>query len=258
MNKKSTVQFLCRTALLLALCVASQFLKNTSVYITGSIVNTILILATLSTGYLSGAAIALISPLTAWWISGSPIMSAFPLIVPCVMVGNLILVSCVWLFACWLKKKAPESERLKPSDARFRLVLLIGLVAATLWASLCIAFVSGLASALQVQSASSLMLVMLLAIAGCYAVFVCLWLLVSRFPSVWTLIAGMVIGSVTKALFMWLVIAKAILGNTDKLQPAAISAARTTFSVTQLLTALIGSALAFLIWLPLKKALKKA
>ena len=33
------------TALLLALCIASQFLKNTSVYITGPIINCILIVA---------------------------------------------------------------------------------------------------------------------------------------------------------------------------------------------------------------------
>ena len=42
---KINIRILCRTALLLALCIASQFLKNTSVYITGTIVNIILIVS---------------------------------------------------------------------------------------------------------------------------------------------------------------------------------------------------------------------
>ena len=43
-----SVKILCRTAVLLALCIASQFLKNLSVYLTGSIINAILVIATLS------------------------------------------------------------------------------------------------------------------------------------------------------------------------------------------------------------------
>lgn len=244
---KINVRLLCRTALLLALCIASQFLKNTSVYITGPIVNAILILSTLSCGFFSGAAISVITPLTSWWITGSPIMSAHPAIVPCVMMGNLLLVTSTWLFARWLKSKLPDTERMRFSDNRFRIVLIVALVACVLWAAVTLAFISSLASALQIEEISSLFIVALVLIAGVFLVFVCLWALVARFPQTWSFIAGMVIGSVVKAIVMWLLIVKIILPN------AAPDAIKMTFSVTQLLTALLGSVFAFLIWMPLKK-----
>ncbi len=243
---KLNVKILLRTALLLALCIASQFLKNASVYITGSIVNTILIIATLSCGFWSASAISVIAPLTSWLITGSPIMSAYPAIVPCVMLGNIILVAFVWLFARWLAQRMPSAEKLSFKDNRFRLVALLVLIACALWSALTIAFVSSLASLLNV-SAAPLMTVSLIMVAGVFIVFVGLWALVSRFPQTWSLIAGMVIGSVVKSIFMWLVIVRIILPE------AAPEAVKLTFSVTQLLTALIGSLLAFLVWLPLRK-----
>ncbi len=246
---KLNVRLLCRTALLLALCIASQFFKNTSVYLTGSVVNAILILATLSCGFLSGAAIGVIAPLTSWWITGSPIMNAYPLVVPAVMGGNLILVALVWLFARFLAKRLPVPER--RDENQFRIVLILALVAAALWASVTIAFLSSLASLLQMQSVSPLLIASLIAIAGTFLLFTCLWLLITRFPNTWTLIAGMTLGSVLKAIMMWLVIVKLILPD------AAPQTVRLTFSVTQLLTALIGSVVAFLVWLPLSRALGK-
>lgn len=246
---KLNVRLLCRTALLLALCIASQFFKNTSVYLTGSVVNAILILATLSCGFLSGAVISVIAPLTSWWITGSPIMSAYPLIVPAVMLGNLILVALVWLFARFLAKKMPVAQA--RDDGQFRVVLILALVAAALWASVTVAFLSSLASLLQAESTSPLLIASLIAIAGTFLLFTCLWLLITRFPNTWGLIAGMTLGSVLKAIMMWLVIVKIILPD------AAPSTVRLTFSVTQLLTALIGSVVAFLVWLPLRRALEK-
>ncbi len=243
---KLNVKLLLRTALLLALCIASQFLKNASVYITGSLVNTILIIATLSCGFWSATAIGVIAPLTSWLITGSPIMSAYPAIVPSVMAGNLIMVAFVWLFASWMHNRIPQAEKLSFRDGRFRLVALIVFIACALWAALTIAFVSSLASLLNV-SATPLLIVSLLMIAGVFLIFLCLWALVSHFPQTWSHIAGMVIGSVVKAAFMWLVIVKIILPE------AAPEAVKLTFSVTQLLTALLGSLLAFLVWLPIKK-----
>ena len=171
---------LLRTALLLALCIASQFLKNTSVYITGPIINAILLLAVFSCGAWSGAAIALITPLTSWYITGSPLMTALPLIVPCVMGGNLILVLTAAL------------------------------------AHRCSRRVGQLA--------------VLAAGSGC------------------------------KALFMYLTIVQVIfplLGSTTALPAQVFAAARITFSVTQLLTALIGSAVVWLIWPRLNRALER-
>lgn len=92
---KITTKQITTTAVLLAICIVSQFFKNASVYITGPIVNACLILAVLSAGVACGIILSVITPITAFFISGSPIMSAIPAIIPCVMVGNMILVLVV-------------------------------------------------------------------------------------------------------------------------------------------------------------------
>ena len=95
--KLSTRQ-LVQTALLLAICIASQFFKNFSVYITGPIVNTTIIIAVLAVGLWSGLIISIIAPVTAFFITGSPIMAAIPLMFPAVILGNAILAACTWYF----------------------------------------------------------------------------------------------------------------------------------------------------------------
>ncbi len=77
---------------------------------------------------------------------------------------------------------------------------------------------------------------------------------------------GLVIGSVLKAAFMGIVViyvlfplfGENIAPNLPKpeMLPKILAAAKITFSLTQLITALLGSLLAFLIWIPLKKAIK--
>ena len=88
--KLSTKQ-LVQTALLLAICIASQYFKNVSVYITGPIVNTTIIIAVLAVGLWSGLLISIIAPITAFFFTGSPIMAAIPLMFPDVMAGNAVL-----------------------------------------------------------------------------------------------------------------------------------------------------------------------
>lgn len=259
---KTQVRTLCRTALLLALCVASQFLKNLSPYITGPVINCILAVAALSCGFWSGAVLSVVTPLTSWLITGSPIMSAYPAIVPAIMAGNLIYMTFVWFAGSRVAEKLPQAERLHWSDGRFRIVLLVGAVAAAFWASICVCLVLQYndIAALFGMGRSSLSLVIVLTVLGCYLLFACFWMLVSRFPRTWLLIFGMVSGAVLKAVFLWLVVVRAVLpaaGEAAKLPEKALSVARTTFSVTQLITALLGSLLAFLIWLPLQKLLKK-
>ena len=178
MNEKTKI--ICQTALLLALAIVSQFFKNLSVYITGPIINCILIIAVLSCGLISGTILAVVTPITSWIITGSPIMSALPIVPFCVMGGNFILVLVVWLFV-----RNRETNR--------------------------------------------------------------------------SLILGMLAGSVIKAVFMAVTIVLLVLqllGPSSGLPDAALTAAKTTFSVTQLITALIGSAFAFIIWQPLKRFLK--
>ncbi len=184
---KITTKQLVQTALLLAICIASQYFKNLSVYITGPIVNLTIILAVLSVGLWSGLLLSIIAPVTAFFFTGSPIMSAIPLMFPAVMAGNAVLAVTVWYF----QKKTSFK---------------------------------------------------------------------------WRLPAGLIAGSVLKAVFMGIVIVLIILpifgdNIASKLPkpealPMVLATAKVTFSVTQLTTALIGSVLAYLIWMPLKKYLK--
>lgn len=256
---KLNIRILCRTALLLALCIASQFLKNTSVYITGSIINAILIITVLSCGLLSGVILSVLTPLTSWLITGSPLMSAIPLLMPSIMLGNIILVVFVWLFARWLQKRTPKSQRIKTNEAQFRLVLLVGLVAAVLWAGICVSFLASLANTLQIGLSTSLILTILGCSVGVFLFFGLLWVLCCRFPKVWLLVAGGVLGSVVKAGVMWSIIVKILLpahfSSLGKAVPAPVAL---QFSIAQLITALIGSVLAVLIWMPLSKAIKQS
>ena len=61
---KFTTRGLVQTGLLLAVCIASQFFKNLSVYLTGPIVNTTIILAVLAVGLWSGILIGVIAPVS--------------------------------------------------------------------------------------------------------------------------------------------------------------------------------------------------
>ena len=159
------------TALLLALSVASQFLKNTSVYLTGPVINCILILAAVFCGLWSAVALSLITPLTSWLITLSPLMSAIPLIVPCIMAGNVILAVSIWV---------------------------------------------GIRKSCRTRN----------------------------------LLFGALLGAVLKAAFMGGTISLLLLpllGPAVGLPAPALAAARVTFSLTQLITALLGGALAVLI-----------
>ncbi len=87
-----------QTALLLSICIASQFFKNLSVYITGPIINICIILTVLMIGLGSGVILSIVTPVTAFLIAPSPIMSGIPLVIPCIMIGNSILAISVWVF----------------------------------------------------------------------------------------------------------------------------------------------------------------
>lgn len=175
---KLTPKQIAATAVLLALCIVSQLFKNASVYITGPVVNACIILAGLSMGLPCGIILSIITPITAFLIAGSPIMSAIPAIIPCIMVGNILLVTCV----CLLKDKGNG-----------RLVLPV----------------------------------------------------------------SMVTGCIVKSLFMGVVISLILIPMLipEKLLPR-MAVFQSTFSLTQLITAAIGSIYAYVIWTPLKKYLK--
>ena len=180
--KKITTKQIVTAGILLGLMVVSQFFKNISVFITGPIINAILIIATLTLGPWVGIILSIIAPVTSFLITGAPIMKMVPLIIPAVMVGNIIL--CVATHVLYKRFKRNQTLSLP---------------------------------------------------------------------------IGMAVGCVLKAAFMGGVISNCLLVYTkavQNLKPEALAAAKVTFSGTQLITALIGSAIAYVIWLSAGKYLK--
>lgn len=181
--KKITTKQIVTGGALLAIMVLSMFLKNLSVYITGPIVNLVLIIATLSLGPVVGIILSVLAPVLSFLITASPIIAGIPLIMPAIMVGNIIFCICTYFFN-------------------------------------------------------------------------------KRFNFTFSLPVGLVVGSICKAAFMGAVIVKCLLplmSNQIKV-PAeklggVVAKAQVTFGVTQLITALIASALAVIIWPLLKRAI---
>lgn len=171
MNRRITTKQITTTALLLALCIVFQSMKGLSVYLTGSAVNCILVIATLYCGLFSGTCIAILTPVVAYFIGATPIMNMIPLMMPVIMLGNELIVLGVWMF---------HKKRLE---------------------------------------------------------------------------VGMLVGCVTKALFLWVAVWFVVLPIFGtKLPEPMVMTVRATFSITQLVTACIGSVIAWVIY---KKGIRK-
>lgn len=96
------------TAILLAICIISQFFKNLSIFITGPIINTCIVLAVLLVNLPCGLILSVITPITAYIIAASPVMNAVPMIIPFIMLGNCVLALAVHFL---LKKGIDKSGR---------------------------------------------------------------------------------------------------------------------------------------------------
>lgn len=186
LSTKSIVQ----TGILLAICILSQFMKGLSVYITGTIVNMTIVMAVLTVGISSGIILAVISPITAFFISPSPITLGIPAIIPCIMIGNVLLACGIYVF----HKKLLTDKMV--ASARVAI--------------------------------------------------------------------GMVVGSAVKAIFMGVSIVLILLPmfSSNIAVPAQklsiiLATARVTFSITQFITAILGCAVAYVIWLRIKDVVKK-
>lgn len=183
MKKLSTKQ-IALTGIFLAITIISQFFKNTSVYLTGSIVNTMLLLTVFYCSFGCGLILCIISPLTSFLITGAPIIAACPLIMPGIMLGNMVY--CVVFYLIW----KPLSKKIKSNFATDIIIRLLG--------------------------------------------------------------AGF--GALLKATAMYVVIVRFIIPTFGKaLKPKMVEVASVQFSVTQLITALIGGALAVLFMIRLNK-----
>ena len=96
----SSLKTLCRTAIFLALLIAVQFVtRSMGQYVTGSLVNLILIASGLMCGLWGGLAVAVLSPICAFFIGIGP---AFPQVVPAVALGNAVLV-LLWVLIAGVK-----------------------------------------------------------------------------------------------------------------------------------------------------------
>jgi len=96
-NTRTSTRQLALAALLLALCVGAQQFKALSQFITGPIVNAVLILAVLLAGLWGALAIAVLSPALAFLIAPAPVLQAVPHMLPLIALANVVLVLCVWL-----------------------------------------------------------------------------------------------------------------------------------------------------------------
>lgn len=95
MKNHERVLWITRTAIFIALLILAQtFSKPLGQYVTGSLVNLILIVSVMFGGLLSGVTVALLSPVFAFLLGIGP---ALPPVLPFVMLGNLALV-LVWHF----------------------------------------------------------------------------------------------------------------------------------------------------------------
>lgn len=98
-KKSFGVKEIAVTALLLAICIVSQVFKNLSVFITGPIINTCIVLTALMVNLPCALALSIITPVTAFFISAAPVMKAVPGIIPLIMLGNAVLaVAAYFLF----------------------------------------------------------------------------------------------------------------------------------------------------------------
>ena len=92
MNRKR-ILWITQTAIFIALLVSAQYVtRPLGQFVTGSIVNFVLVSACILVGMHSAAAVSVISPIFAFLIIGLP---AFPVIIPFIMVGNFVLVAAI-------------------------------------------------------------------------------------------------------------------------------------------------------------------
>jgi len=134
-RKNSGALWIARTAIFIALLIAAQYITSSlGQFVTGSVVNFLLIAATLTAGIYSGIAVALVSPVAAWLIGIAP--NAF--LVPSIMAGNVAIV--VVYYALLMKSGALDGFKkyalwatavVSGAVAKF-LVLYLGVVVITL------------------------------------------------------------------------------------------------------------------------------
>ncbi len=101
MKKESTIK-LTTAALLLAIIIVMQLVKNTSAYISGPIINTVLAIAMLKLGTLWGLGFSIIVPFMSIVFAPASAMTAITYAtsfctLPIIIIGNIIFIVCAKL-----------------------------------------------------------------------------------------------------------------------------------------------------------------
>lgn len=183
MNRKTHLQWITQTAVLLALLVTLQAItKPFGQLVTGSFVNAVLAVSVLVAGLPSGIVVALSSPVLAYLLGIAP----QPLTVPAIMVGNGIYVLILHLLADRQGKNLPRQ-------------ILAWITAAA-----------------------------------------------AKFATLYAIVVWLICGVLSERLLA-----------SGTMKPPMLKVLPATFSWPQLITALIGGAVALAMFPVLKKALKK-
>ena len=130
-NKNKKILFITQTAVMLALLIGAQFAtRGFGQFVTGSLVNLILLTSVFTAGLGSGLTVAAASPFLAF-VLGLPY--PLPQIVPFIAAGNAVLVTIAWLVRKHMAKGSVKNlvfasaGLIAAGTAKF-LVLWIGIV----------------------------------------------------------------------------------------------------------------------------------
>lgn len=99
----TNTQKLTRTAIMLAILFAVQYFKNISPFISGPVVNFILLISTFYIGLPSGILLSIIAPISSYFIANAAAMTAIMTAtkftaLPVIIIGNLIFIFISFIF----------------------------------------------------------------------------------------------------------------------------------------------------------------
>jgi len=95
--RNNKINYITQTAVMLALLIGAQIItRSFGQFVTGSIVNLILLVSVFIIGIYGGVTIAVLSPILAFLAGIGP---AFIQIIPFIAIGNVLFVTIAWLIA---------------------------------------------------------------------------------------------------------------------------------------------------------------
>jgi hypothetical protein len=118
--KNNKISYITQTAVMLALLIGAQFITRPfGQFVTGSMVNLILLVSVFIIGIYGGVTIAVLSPLLAFLAGIGP---AFIQIIPFIAIGNTLFVTIAWIIT---------KDSISNSSTKNIVISSIGLIAAS-------------------------------------------------------------------------------------------------------------------------------